>query len=201
MASHPKTYLTPEQYLEIERRAEFKSEYFQGEVFAMAGARYAHNVIAVNAVRELGQQLRSRPCVVMAGDMRVRVSETGLYAYPDILTVCNEPQFADDHRDTLLNPNLIVEVLSESTENYDRGHKFELYRSLESLQEYLMISSQRISAELFTRQPDGRWMLTASSRLGDSLDLQSVGCRLALADLYEKVDFSPPEPVIRPLAS
>jgi Uma2 family endonuclease len=161
-------------------------------MFAMAGARWAHNLILLNLASELRQQLRTRPCAVTSSDMRVRVNAKGLYTYPDVVVVCGEPRFLDERRDTLLNPTLIAEVLSESTEQYDRGRKFEHYRPLESLAEYLLVSSQRVSADLFTRQPDGRWMLTASSRLEDSLDLPSVGCHLALADLYEKVEFSEP---------
>jgi Uma2 family endonuclease len=191
MATHPKTHLTPEQYLEIERKAEFKSEYYQGEMFAMAGAREAHNLVVFNVATEFGQQLRKRPWRAYVNDMRVRVSATGLYTYPDIIVVCDEPQFLDETRDTLLNPSLIVEVLSPSTEAYDRGRKFEHYRSVESLSEYLLVSAERVSAELYTRQPDGRWLLTAASRLEDSLDLQSAGVHLALADLYEKVDLPP----------
>ena len=193
MSTLPKSYLTPEQYLEIERKAEIRSEYFNGEMFAMSGAREPHVLIAGNAASELNQQLRKRPCRVYPVDMRVRVTPVGLYTYPDISVVCGEPQFLDEDRDTLLNPTVIVEVLSESTEAYDRGQKFELYRSLESLSEYLLISSRRISAELFTRQPDGRWMLTARTSLEDSIELQSIGCELPLADLYEKVEFSPPQ--------
>jgi Uma2 family endonuclease len=126
--------------------------------------------------------------------MRVRVNAKGLYTYPDVVVVCGEPQFLDERRDTLLNPTLIVEVLSESTEQYDRGRKFEHYRPLESLAEYLLVSSERVSVERYTRQPDGSWNYIAKASLEDSLDLPSVGCHLALADLYEKVDFSPPEP-------
>jgi Uma2 family endonuclease len=126
--------------------------------------------------------------------MRVRVTSEELYTYPDLIIVCGEPMFLDNSFDTLLNPNVIVEVLSESTEAYDRGQKFKLYRSLDSLTEYLLISSQQVSAELFTRQSDGLWLLNAKSSLEDSLDLQSVDCRLRLADLYEKVAFSPPQP-------
>lgn len=192
MATHPKTLLTPEQYLELERNAEFKSEYFQGEMFAMAGAKEVHNLIIWNLARDLGQQLRQRPCRAYLADMRVRVNATDLYTYPDVVVVCGGPQFLDDQRDTLLNPNLIVEVLSPSTELYYRVRKFEHYRSLESVSEYLLVSSERVSAELYTRQPDGRWLLTTVSRMEDSLDLQSVGAHLALADLYEKVDFTAP---------
>ncbi len=192
MSTLPKTYLTPEQYLEIERKAEFKSEYYQGEMFAMSGAREGHNLIVWNLAAELHRQLRAKPCRAYINDMRVRVNATGLYTYPDVAAVCGEPQFLDDTRDTLLNPSLIVEVLSPSTEAYDRGRKFEHYRSVESVSEYLMLASERVSAELYTRQPDGRWLLTAAAHMEDSLDLQSVGAHLSLADLYEKVDLTAP---------
>jgi Uma2 family endonuclease len=194
MSTLAKSYLTPEQYLEIERKAEYKSEYYQGEMFAMSGARRAHNLIAVNTVASLHRQLRGRPCEAYSTDMRVSVAANGLYTYPDIVIVCGEPQFVDDTFDTLLNPTVIIEVLSESTEAYDRGRKFDLYQSLESLSEYLLIDSQRVSAGLFTRQPSGHWLLTPRTRLEDSIDLQSVGCHLLLADVYEKIDFSPPAP-------
>jgi Uma2 family endonuclease len=190
MSTQAKPYITPEQYLEIERAAEFKSEYFQGEMFAMSGAKWAHNVLAGNLMRELGQQLRSRPCAVVPSDMRVRVSQSDLYTYPDVVVVCGEPQFLDNRTDTLLNPTVLIEVLSPSTEAYDRGRKFEMYRTIESLSEYLLVSSDRAQAELFTRQADGRWLLTAAGGMDESLELQSVGCRIALRDLYEKVELS-----------
>jgi Uma2 family endonuclease len=189
MSTQSKSYLTEEQYLEIERKAEFKSEYYQGEMFAMAGAREAHILITDGATGELRQQLRRRPCRVYSSNMRVRVTPVGLYTYPDVVVVCGEPRFLDEGRDTLLNPTVIIEVLSKSTEAYDRGQKFELYSSLESLAEYLLISSDRVRAELFTRQAEDRWLLTAKSSVEDSLDLQSIDCRLLLADLYEKVEF------------
>ena len=193
MSTQPKTFLTPEQYLEIERKAEYKSEYYRGEMFAMAGASWAHNLLVSHLLRDIGQQLRGKPCEICPSDMRVRVSASGLYTYPDAVVVCGEPQLLDNQFDTLLNPHLIVEVLSPSTEAYDRGRKFEHYQSIESLGEYLMISSDRVHADLYTRQPDGRWLLTSAARLEDSLDLQSVGSSLALAGLYEKVDFAEPE--------
>ena len=188
MATQTKPYLTPEQYLEIERKAEFKSEYYQGEMFAMSGAREGHSLIVWNLSARLHEVFRQRPCRAYVADMRVCVSVTGLYTYPDVAVVCGEPQFLDDRRDTLLNPNLIVEVLSPSTEGYDRGRKFEHYRSVPSISEYLLVSSDRVSAELFRRQEGGTWLLTAAGRLEDSLELQSVGCRLLLAEIYEKVD-------------
>ena len=189
MSTEPKPWLTPEQYLEIERLAEYKSEYYQGEMFAMAGGTWNHNLIAGHVVGQLEQQLRSRPCSVTPSDMRVLVNATGLYTYPDVIVVCGEPQFLDGQRDTLLNPTLIAEVFSPSTEAYDRGRKFENYRSIESLAEYLLISSQRVSVELFARQPDGRWLLTAANSLEDTLELPATGCRLPLAGIYEKVEF------------
>jgi Uma2 family endonuclease len=189
MSTQAKPFLTPEQYLEIERKAEFKSEYYQGEMFAMGGARFAHTVVVSNISGELHQQLRRGPCTVSSSDLRVRVSATGLYTYPDVVVVC-DPQFLDGHFDVVLNPVLLVEVLSPSTEAYDRGRKFKHYRAIESLQAYLMLASDRVQADLYTRQPDGGWLLTSASNQEDVLSLPSIGCQLTLADLYEKVDFA-----------
>ena len=198
MAPKPKTLLTPEQYLEIERQAEVKSEYYDGEMFAMSGARQGHNLIVWNLAGELHQQLRNRPCEAYLSDMRVRVSATGLYTYPDTVIVCGEPQFLDETRDTLLNPKVIVEVLSPSTEAYDRGRKFELYRTIPSLIHYLLLVSERMSAELFTRQEEGGWLDTGATLPEDVIDLAAVGVRITLADLYEKVEFVNRADGIRP---
>jgi Uma2 family endonuclease len=192
VSTQAKTFLTPEQYLEIERKAEYKSQYYRGEMFAMARASRAHNLLVAHLLRDIGQQLRGKPCEVYPSDMRVRVSATGLYTYPDVVAVCAEPKLLDKHLDTLLNPHLIVEVLSPSTEGYDRGRKFEHYQTIESLKEYLLLASDRVHADLYTGQPDG-WLLTSATRLEDSLDLQSVGCSLSLAGLYERVDLAEPE--------
>ena len=199
MATRPETFLTPEQYLEIERKAEFKSEYYGGEMFAMSGARQGHSLINWNLAGELRQQLRKRPCEAYQHDMRVRVNATGLYTYPDTVIVCGEPQFVDETRDTLLNPTVIVEVLSPSTEAYDRGDKFELYRAIPSLTHYLLVSSERMSAELFTRQAEGGWLLTGATLPEDTIDLPAVGVRFTLADLYEKVEFVYKAAGMRPL--
>ena len=190
MSTNPKTFLTPEQYLEIEREAEFKSEYFNGEMFAMAGAKEAHNLLTASVVGALYAQRRSGPCRIYTNDMRVRVSATGLYTYPDVIVACGERHFLDDRRDTLLNPKLIVEVLSPTTEAYDRGRKFEHYKTIESLAEYLLISSDRVHVDLFRRQPDGDWLLKSAGRIEEVLDLSSIGCRLSLADLYEQVELA-----------
>jgi len=187
--------MTPEQYLEIERKAEFKSEYYQGEMFAMSGARVPHLQIVSNTMGELHQQLRNRPCQPFSSDMRVCVAPVGLYTYPDVVVVCGELKLLDNTFDTLLNPTVIFEVLSESTEAYDRGRKFELYCSLESLAEYVMISSLRVGVERYTRQPDGSWKYISKTSLEDTIDLKSVDCHLRLADLYERVAFvQPPAP-------
>ena len=190
MSTQPKTFITPEQYLEIERAAELKSEYYDGEMFAMAGARADHNLIVANAIFLFAQQLRDKPCRTYPSDMRIRVGSNHRYTYPDAIVVCREPQYLDDRRDTLLNPTVIIEILSPSTETFDRGRKFAYYRTIGSLSDYLLISSDRMSAELYTRQSDGRWVLTAVENPQDTLEIPSIGCRVALADLYEKVDLT-----------
>jgi Uma2 family endonuclease len=182
--------LSPEDYLALERSAEFKSEYFDGEIFAMAGASESHNLIVINTIRELSIQLKKRPCKVYANDMRVRVGPTGLFTYPDVMVVCGQAQFDDSHLDTLLNPTLIVEVLSDSTEAYDRGRKFEHYRKLESLAEYVLITQHRPHVESYRRQPDQRWVFAESDGLDSSLPLDAIDCELALAEIYDKVEFS-----------
>jgi Uma2 family endonuclease len=193
--------LTAEQYLEIERKAEFRSEYFDGEMFAKAGSNQAHNLVVVNLMAELHRQLRSRPCQVYLVDMRVHMPTTGACMYPDLIAVCGESRFLDDEEDTLLNPGLLIEVLSPSTEACDRGRKFEHYRSIESLREYLLVASDRMHADLYTRQPDGRWLLTSADKLEDSLTLESVGAQLTLADLYEKVEWGISAAHSRPVKS
>jgi Uma2 family endonuclease len=190
MSTQAKISLTPEQYLEIERQAERKSEYWQGEMFAMAGAGEPHNLVVMNIAAQIHSQLRSGDCRTYANDMRVRVSVTGLYTYPDIVVVCGVPQFLDGRRDTLLNPTLIVEVLSPSTEAYDRGRKFEHYQSVDSLKQYLLVASERVHADLYTRQAGGQWLLTAAGSIEDTIDLESVGCRITLRDCYDKVEFA-----------
>lgn len=186
MSTQPKHLLTPEEYLEVERQAEFKSEYCQGVMFAMSGGVSAHNLIAVHVAFLLSLQVRSRDWFVYNSDMRVRVSQTGLYTYPDVAVVCGERKFLDSRRDTLLNPGVIIEVLSPSTEAYDRGRKFEHYRSLESLAAYLLIASDRMQADLFTPRNASQWLLTSVDRPEDIIELKSIDCRLNLAEIYEK---------------
>ena len=189
MSTAEKRYITPTQYLAIERQADFKSEYFNGEMFAMTGASRRHNLIVGNTHGELRQQLKERACEAYMNDMRVKVSPTGLYTYPDVAVVCDDPEFEDAEVDTLLNPNVIIEVLSDSTEAYDRGRKFEQYRQLDSLREYILIAQDRVHVEHFVRDSDDRWILTESADLDDELTLPSIQCSLQVRDIYDKVAF------------
>jgi Uma2 family endonuclease len=193
VSTHPKPKITPQEYLELERKAEIKSEYLDGEMFAMAGSR-EHVRIVVNIVTELNVQFRDRPCEVYASDLRTKVSRTGLYAYPDVIGVCGEPEFEDDHFDTLVNPQLIIEVLSDSTESYDRGKKFAHYRNIDSLREYVLVSQTECRIERFYRQDDGNWIYNEATNPDGSIELTSVACRLSLARVYHKVNFEPAKP-------
>lgn len=193
-----KTRYTPEQYLALERKAEFKSEYFDGFIEAMSGTTRLHNLVAGNLLREIGNQLKGRPCEVYTADMRVRVSPTGLYTYPDVVAVCGEPRFLDGEFDTLLNPTLIVEVLSPSTEAYDRGGKFAHYRRLESLREYALIAQDRACVERFARRDEG-WVLTEWSGPEAVLQLDSIGCAVALREIYDRTGIIDGEAAAGPL--
>jgi len=189
--------VTPEQYLEAEREADCKSEYFSGQIFAMAGASRRHNVLVGNLVRRLGNRLDGQPCETYPSDMKVLVQANGLYAYPDVTVVCGEPEFLDRDGDVLLNPLLIVEVLSESTQSYDRGAKRALYQALDSLQEYVLVSAGTPRVERFTRQDTGLWLYESVGGLDGEIRLESLNITLPLAEVYERVTFpAPPEPGI-----
>jgi len=189
MSTAPKQRFTPQEYLALERAAASKSEYFGGEIFAMAGASREHSLIASNLVRELGDQLRETPCEVHGSDLRVKVAATGLYTYPDVTIACGELHFDDESNDTLLNPRVIFEVLSPSSEAYDRGKKFDHYRQMPALTEYVLVSQSEPLVERYVRQPDGSWRLTVFKGLAAAFDLESVPCRIALSDVYIKVAF------------
>jgi Uma2 family endonuclease len=194
MASQPKTSFTPEEYLELERKAERKSEYLNGEIFAMSGASPRHVLIVTNVVRELSSQLKNRPCSVFSIDLRVRVSPEGLYTYPDVVVLCDKPLFSDSRRDTLTNPTLIVEVLSKSTKDYDRGEKFEQYRAIDSFKECVLIAQDRPHVEHFVRQADNNtWLLSETSKSDDTVFLSAIGCQLQLTEVYDKVDQLEPD--------
>ena len=177
---------TPEEYLALERSAEQKSEYYQGEIFAMSGGSLIHSRIAVNITTMLVGALRGKGCQVFNSDLRVHIPANGLYTYPDASVVCGEPQVLDEQRDTIINPVVLVEVLSSTTESYDRGAKFGLYRSIESLREYLLVSQERRWIELFRKNDGGIWELHEPDSSG-ALELASIGCALRLDDLYADV--------------
>lgn len=191
MSSLPKPFYTPQQYLELERDAPFKNEYLSGEIYAMAGASEQHNTINVNVSSALRQQSRGRPCRVYANDMRVKVSPTGLYTYPDVIVVYGERRFDDTNGDTLVNPTVIVEVLSPKTEAYDRGEKFAHFQRLESLVDYVLVAQNRPRVEHFVRQGNQQWLLSVADRLEAVVEIASIGCSLSLADIYENVEFPP----------
>ena len=184
-----KILLSPEEYLIMEREADFKSEYRNGNIVMMPGASRQHNLITVNVSSNLHLQLIDRICEVYTNDMRVKVSVSGLYTYPDVVVVCDEPRFEDGYFDTLLNPTVIAEVLSPSTENYDRNEKFMSYQTLESLQEYILISQDDIHVEQYVRQ-DSDWILRKYFSLDDVFQIASIECQLALRAIYAKVQFS-----------
>ena len=189
MSSLAQSRSTPEYYLALERQAKHRSEYINGSIFAMAGASRQHNLIAGNVFGELRTQLRGRPCEAYINDMRVKVSVTGLYTYPDVVALCGEPNFEDTQVDTLLNPSVIVEVLSDSTEAYDRGEKFAHYRRLESLRDYVLIAQNKVRVEHYVRQGN-QWVLSEASTLSSAVHLSSISCEVVLRDIYERIEFS-----------
>ena len=191
------TLVSPEEYLRRERQAEHKSEYLNGEIFAMGGASEQHNLIAGNIFGELRQQLRGRPCKAYISDMRVKVRAVGLYTYPDVVVVCDEPQFEDAEVDTLVNPAVLLEVLSTSTERYDRIAKSSYYRTIDSLAEHVLVAQNEVRLEQYVRQSNGQWALLEFTALASAARLSSIGCSLNLTDVYDKVTFDPNRRVTR----
>ena len=190
MSEAARQWISPEEYLALEDCAEGKSEYFNGEIFAMSGGTSEHNVIAGNVVRELGNQLFDRPCLVHTSHQRVKIPNTGLHTYPDVTVVCGPPEFADARRRELLNPTVLVEVLSETTEAYDRGDKFAHYQTLPSVREYVLIASDQHRIERFSRAIGiTDWVLSVCTDPDGSLALESIGCTLELNRVYHKVEF------------
>jgi Uma2 family endonuclease len=189
VSTQPKVRFTPEEYLELERKAEIKSEYLDGEMFAMPGVSLQHTKIVGNLLTDLNIQFMDRPFHALGPELRVKVSPTGLYTYPDVFITGNEPSLEDDHHDTVLNPIAIFEVLSDSTESYDRGKKFAHYRALDSLREYFLVSQKEYQVERFIRQEDGNWLYSEVSDPEGSIEIPSVVCRLPLSRIYYKVTF------------
>jgi Uma2 family endonuclease len=195
MSTQPISYLTPEQYLEIERNAEFRSEYIDGEMFAMSGGSPNHARIALNTAMKLTEQLRGRPCEAFGADLlRLHIAKYKIFTYPDVLVTCGPQYLLDGRRDTLTDATLIVEVLSPSTKHYDYTEKFRFYRSLLSFSEYLLLAQDEIRAEHHLRQPDASWLFREFTDPADEIELNSIGCRLHLQSLYERVEFEPETP-------
>jgi Uma2 family endonuclease len=194
MSAQRKPYITEADYLQRERTSTTKHEYFAGEIFAMTGASESHNLIASNVTAAFHRQLRGRPCRIYPSDMRLKVVETGLNTYPDLTIVCGLPEFSDPiKRDTLINPTAIIEILSPSTERYDRGLKFQNYRTITSLQDYLLIAQDTAHIERYTRHEQNQWILTEVIGLDSSLPIVSLAVTLDLADVYEQIEL-PPSP-------
>jgi Uma2 family endonuclease len=188
MTAQPKAAISEEEYLAYERASSIKHEFYRGHIYAMSGGKEPHNLIAGNTLSSLHSQLRRKPCRVYPSDMRVKVLRTGLNTYPDVMVICGQPQFTDAIRDTITNPTVIVEVLSPSTERYDRGMKFQHYRSIDTLQDYILIAQDQYHVEHYIRQQNGQWLLQEFTNLEEEAYLDSIECTLRLEDIYEKVD-------------
>jgi Uma2 family endonuclease len=189
MSAQVQPHLTPEQYLQLDRKSDTRSEYYNGRMFAMSGGIYNHARIAANLFGELYNGLKKTSCYVCSNDLRVRVAPAGLYTYPDILIACGEPKFADGEKDTLLNPTLIVEVLSPSTEAYDHGFKSAQYRKITSLREYVLVSQDEARVEIFRRQENGNWLLSEWAGLDAACRFDSIDRSVALSDIYAGINW------------
>lgn len=188
MSTAAKRHITPEEYLALERKAEFRSQYFNGEIFAMAGASPNHVQISSNISGTMRELLKGQNCRVGAIDMRIHVPATGLYTYPDVFVVCHEPKYSESQRDVLLNPGILFEILSDSTESFDRGMKFANYQTIDSLTDYLLVSQTEYRVERFRRQPTGDWLLSVFSSLKDSVPFPDLEIELPLSEIYYLVD-------------
>lgn len=189
MAKQPITRYTAAEYLVMERASNEKHEFAYGEIFAMTGASMDHGRIVANLARVIGNQLLDRPCDVITGDLLLCVDPQYRYTYPDIVVVCGEPKFLDNQFDTLLNPDVIIEVLSDSTRSYDRGEKFEQYRSIPSFREYLVVEQSKVHVELHSKQPNGTWLMWETYKLEDAVRLGSVGIEIQVSDIYRRTQF------------
>jgi Uma2 family endonuclease len=191
----PKLY-TSAEYLEFERQSEVKHELIDGEIFEMAGAVKRHNQISANIIRLLGNQLLERDCNAFSSDMRVKITATEKYTYPDIVAVCGKEIYEDETEDTLINPQLIIEVLSKSTEGYDRGAKFEYYQTIESFTEYVLITQEPFRVEQFVRKNKNEWTYFEFRKPEDIVRLNSIDCEISLQDIYHKIQQTFPKEVI-----
>lgn len=193
MSAVPKPRYSPEEYLALERASETRHEFYRGEIFAMAGASESHNLASGNLFVAVQSALRDKPCRTYTHDMRVFASESRDYVYPDIVVACPPIEFKDDKRDTLLNPQVVIEVLSPTTESYDRGKKFDLYRQSDSLKQYVLVAQDEPHVMSYIRQSDGvAWLLTPLEGLAAILDFPTLGISVPLSEIYRNVEFPPP---------
>jgi Uma2 family endonuclease len=191
----PKLF-TSAEFLEFERQSEVKHELIDGELFEMAGANKRHNQISSNVMRLLGNQILERQCNIYSSDMRVKITSTGNYTYPDVVAVCGDEQFEDSTEDTLLNPQLIIEVLSKSTEAYDRGAKFEYYQTIEGFREYVLITQEPFRVEQYVRKNENEWTYFEFRKPESIIKLNSIDCEVSLQDIYHKIQQTFPKEVI-----
>ncbi len=186
---------SPEKYLAFEREAETKHEYLDGQIYAVAGASPLHNQICFNVTASLGVQLKGSTCIGYTSDQKIRTDLMDLFAYPDLTIVCGEPVFHDNKKDVILNPTVIIEVMSPSTESYDRNEKLLRYQNLSSLSDYILIAQNHPAVEHFIRQKGKRqWLYTLETDLESEIYIASIKCTLKLADIYDRVKFPPPKP-------
>jgi Uma2 family endonuclease len=190
MNPNPIRKMTPDEFLAFERASDERHEYRDGMIVAMSGAKLNHNKISTNVNGLLWRHLKGKDCESYAHDMRVYVPRSRLYTYPDVVVVCGEPIFQDDISDTLTNPKLLIEILSDSTEAYDRGQKFQNYRSIESLAEYVLVSQNEARIEKYVKHGDGFWLFSDANGLDSSLTFESIKHTISLAEVYDKVTFA-----------
>ena len=188
MAQPAIKYVTEKEYLAFERNALDKHEYYKGEVFAMSGASFKHNLIESNLRGALHSFLKGKKCREFGSNLRVHIPQNTLYTYPDIIVICDEPIFVDNEFDTITNPSVIIEILSASTADYDRGAKFDLYREITTLKDYILVDSKSIHVVSYSRNNDNTWTLSETKNLNDNININSIDFTITLADIYEGID-------------
>lgn len=184
--AYEKQKYTIEEYLQMERASEVKHEYYQGEIFAMAGASNRHNVISSNLIAELHSRLKTSPCFPYGSDMRIHIPENTLFTYPDISIICGEIKTFDKDKDTALQPIILIEILSKTTRDYDRGGKFKLYRDIPTIKEYMLVDSENIGVEIFRKNEHNHWELEEYKNLKEIVSLPAIGVSVSMKDIYAR---------------
>jgi len=193
MHKHALKYLTPEEYLAMEETAEYRSDYYKGDIFALAGGSINHNRIIRNLATKLDQALSNTSCEAFINDIKIWIKAKELFTYPDVVIICGKPEFYPDRDDTITNPILIIEVLSESTKNYDRIEKFEFYRSIPTFQEYILVDQYRVHIDHYYLESKGKWIYTEYTDMKDVLKFNKIAAQVSLQDIYKKVEFKAEE--------